>query len=238
MDTKALNKRVGSAGVQYAQKLLEYYEKLIEAGRKLYFQPLYAYRNLAGTVDDQGQLSESELTYYNQAVGAQNAYGFGQPLTRAETNLATASIFDANASYVAVAMGVDVQEDNPLPVARAVMRQSFVSQDRGSSNVWRAGATRFWPCGQLGLQTRAIVDNQPGAVETFARNGSRDMVVFPAGGEIEMPPVNQIAFNLGFGQRPFITLDGQPLNPDQTNRVDEALVGIVFYGVKIEAIQA
>lgn len=216
--------------------LLKKFKEAQEKNWKVYYEPLYAYVNLPGVADATGLLP-SELTFFTAKVGDQNGAGFARRITLAETNLVTAnSQFDANQEYVGYALGVDVHENNPLVLKANLLQNAFLVQQRGSTNVWPAGAIRFWPMGDIGLISQSVAVTSPDALVEFARNGGRGAVCFPPGGEIYYPPLNQIQFTVGLAEATYATTNGEPINEQGTNAITRGYVGIALYGFKFERV--
>lgn len=226
---------------------LEQYLEAQNSGFKVFYGPLYSANDLAGLARGDNaathQLNAQTISFF-QASDGQQGQGFGRPLRESETNLDSApGQLPGGYSFVGHALGVFMPPQLPPDLKTHLTRHSALRHVR-HSNVWKCGATVFWPEASFGHQSPSVATTVANALVEYGVNGATASRAFPDGGELYYPAKEVIRFDIGIFEPVFVTVDGLTANGaffpagNQIPIVDGAPIYVVIEGYRFEKLSS
>jgi len=228
---------------------LNQYVAMSQSAKKVFYGPLYSSVNILGLVDAAFVLQAQQLEFFQTSTGQNgqgfvNAAGNPRPLRLSETNLDGApGQLPAGYSFLMQSMGVYLPPQLPPHIKDFFTRHTAVKSER-HSNVWKMGATQFWPCAEFGHQSKSVANNVANAQVQFGVNGAVGMRQFPKGAELYYPSKEVIKFVMDTYEDLICTTDGLAWNgaafgaegSNAPNPVDGLLITIIGEGWRFESL--
>lgn len=235
---------------QEAASGLERFVAASEAGKRIYYGPLYSANDLNGLAIASAPVTRvlpaGTISFFQTSIN-QTGQGFVRPLRLSETNLDGApGQLPAGYEYLAASAGVFMPPQIPMGVKDGLTRHSAIKHVRHTT-VWGMGASQFWPEGSFGHQSRSVATQIPNQLIQYGVNGVVGSRNFPEGGELHYPAGEVIRIDMDIYEPLAITVDGLAWNGgifgvdaggNGINDADGCLVYIVFEGWRFEALTA
>jgi len=233
-----------------AAKGLAQFNAASEAGRKVFYGPLYSAIDLLGIAlakaPTTAQLPASVSSFF-QASEGQIGQGFSRGARLSETNLDGApGQLPAGYAFLGHSLGLFLPPQLPPQLKDHLTRHAAIKHVR-HSHVWKCGAIVFWPSGEFGHVSQSAATTVSDTIIQYGVNGKAGMRQLPRGAELYFPSKEVIKFDFEVYEPVFVTTDGLPANGgeagvdpggNQLSTTDGALVYLVMDGYRFELLTA